>query len=106
MADIFPPTAFHFVLRVGSGLTPAVFQEVSGISAEMEPESVNEGGDNRFVHQLPKAVKHTRLTLKRGSVAVDSELVHGARKCSKAASRQQSRHTLSSWICSMPRTRC
>ena len=34
-----------------------------------------EGGENRFVHQLPKAMKNPRLTLKRGVAALDSQLV-------------------------------
>jgi phage tail-like protein len=74
MADIIPPAGFYFVLRVGGGLNHAVFQEASGLGPEMELESVREGGENRFVHQLPKAVKNGLLTLKRGLVPPDSEL--------------------------------
>ena len=33
----------------------------------MEIETVVEGGENRFVHRLPKPVKHPNLVLKRGS---------------------------------------
>lgn len=69
--------AFHFGVVIGgdgsSGDTS--FQEVSGISAELELEPVNEGGENRFVHQLPKAVKNPKLVLKRGIAKSDSALV-------------------------------
>ena len=42
---------------------------------EIETEDVVEGGENRFVHRLPKAVKHPKLVLKRGIAPVDSPLV-------------------------------
>ena len=41
----------------------------------METETVVEGGENRFVYQLPKAVKHPRLVLKRGVAPFNSRLV-------------------------------
>lgn len=76
-AALAPPVAFHFTVSFGS-TPPAVdgsFQEVSGIAPELETEPVAEGGENRFVHQLPKAMKNPRLTLKRGVAALDSQLV-------------------------------
>ena len=51
------------------------FQEVSGLEAEMELETVVEGGENRFVHRLPKPVKHPNLVLKRGIASDSSQLV-------------------------------
>ena len=72
----YPPTAFYF--RVGFGTEQsgdAAFQEVGGIGPEMETESYREGGENRFVHTLPKGVKHPKLTLKRGVAPFDSDLV-------------------------------
>jgi len=56
------------------------FLEVSGLSAEMETEPVVEGGENRFVHQLPKGVKFPKLSLKRGIAAKDSPLVIWCKK--------------------------
>ncbi len=76
MLSDYPAPAFHF--RVEFAHTPgldAAFQEVSGIGPEMETEDVAEGGENRFVHRLPKTVKHPRLVLKRGIGAVASPLV-------------------------------
>lgn len=72
-----PPLAFYFAVLFGSSTSEqeARFREVSGIESEIELESVVEGGENRFVHQLPKAVKHPRLVLKRGIAANGSPLV-------------------------------
>lgn len=78
----YPPGAFYFsVSVVGSG-TPAAmmtavdasFQEVSGMQAEFGIEEVAEGGENRFVHRLPKHAKYANLVLKRGVVTRDSFL--------------------------------
>ena len=51
------------------------FQEVSGITSEIETETVIEGGENRYVHHLPKGVKHPFLELKRGIAPLTSPLV-------------------------------
>jgi phage tail-like protein len=76
-AWLAPPVAFHFTVSFGTR-PPGVdgsFQEISGISPEMEIETVTEGGENRFVHQLPKGVKAGKLTLKRGVAPMDSPLI-------------------------------
>lgn len=73
-----PPVAFHFsVAFAGDGLATqkVAFQEVSGLESEKEVESFLEGGENHFVHTLPKAVKHPNLRLKRGLVREDSDLI-------------------------------
>jgi phage tail-like protein len=77
MNERLPASAFHFTLRLdpAAGGGEAMFQEVSGIGTEMETEAVPEGGENRFVHALPKGLKHTRLVLRRGVAAIDSGLV-------------------------------
>ena len=41
----------------------------------MDVETVTEGGENRFVRQLPKGTKHSNLSLKRGIASMDSPLV-------------------------------
>jgi len=73
----YPPAAFHFTVTFGRQPQDAdgSFREVIGIGPEMETEPVTEGGENRFVHQLPKAVKHPRLVLKRGIAPNGSLLV-------------------------------
>jgi len=75
--DYYPPAAFYFsVAFTGKGMgRDTSFQEVGGISSEMETEPVREGGENRFVYMLPKGVKQPKLTLRRGLASVISPLV-------------------------------
>jgi len=75
--DAYPPAAFHFKVSFppGGSDVDASFQEAAGIGPEMETEAYREGGENRFVHALPKGVKHPKLTLKRGIAGKDSPLV-------------------------------
>jgi phage tail-like protein len=42
------------------------FQEVNGLSFEIETETIHEGGENRFEYKLPKRAKYPNLVLKRG----------------------------------------
>lgn len=79
--DFYPATAFYFKVVFGEASLKdeTAFQEVSGMDAEMETEEVHEGGENRFVHRLPKGVKHSPLMLKRGIAAGDSTLVRWCR---------------------------
>lgn len=65
-----PPVAFYFQVKFGDvkgkpAIPDTSFQEVSGLSMELEYELLEEKGENYFVHKLPKAVKHPNLTLKR-----------------------------------------
>lgn len=82
-----PSFYFRVVFGGKSGLldnsSPAdhSFLEVSGLSAEIDLEPVIEGGENRFVHQLPKGVKFPKLSLKRGIADMNSPLV---KWCSQA----------------------
>lgn len=78
-----PPASFYFAVSVLQR-TPqpntqtdvdAAFQEVSGLTAEFGFEEVAEGGENRYIHRLPKAAKYPNLVLKRGLVNTTSELV-------------------------------
>lgn len=71
------PAAFQFTVSFNatpSG-TDSSFQEVSGLELVMDVEELREGGENRFVHQLPKGVQQKKLTLKRGVAAHKSPLV-------------------------------
>lgn len=73
----YPPSAFYFkvVLAATLGMTDTSFQEVSGITSEIETEPYTEGGENRYVHKLPKGVSHPNLILKRGIAQATSPLV-------------------------------
>jgi len=76
-SDGYQPSAFYFkvVLSATAGLTDTSFQEVSGLSSEIGTEDLVEGGENRYVHKLPTAVKHPNLKLKRGIAKISSPLV-------------------------------
>jgi phage tail-like protein len=81
-APYFPAVAFHFGVWVdgisggsAKGATAdASFQEVSGIKVEFAHDDVVEGGENRFVHRLPKPATQQNLVLKRGVVVETSRL--------------------------------
>jgi phage tail-like protein len=65
----YPQVGFHFL--VFFELFPQLpndfrFQEVSGLTVSMEMEALKEGGENRFVHQLPVRTSYNELVLKRG----------------------------------------
>jgi phage tail-like protein len=72
MAFLFTPmVGFHFV--VVFELFPQqpddiCFQEVSGLSVDLEMEAVKEGGQNRYTWQLPVRTKYEDITLKRGLI--------------------------------------
>jgi phage tail-like protein len=89
MADeYYPLGAFYFSVKVldpvtvgslvanlatgdfGSILSDvdASFQEVTGIESQFDVEEVIEGGENRFIHRLPRYTKYSNLVLKRGVV--------------------------------------
>jgi phage tail-like protein len=57
--------AIWFELTI-QGQSIGYFNEVSGLSAEVETLTYNEGGNNEFVHRLPTRVKYPNLVLKRG----------------------------------------
>ncbi len=59
-----------FFLHGGVGFNPLDirFQRVSGLSATVETSMVNEGGENRYTHRLPRRVGYGNLILERGFV--------------------------------------
>ena len=71
MALFYPQTGFHFsvVFELFPQLPNDIkFQEVTGLNATMEMEAIKEGGENRFVHQLPGRTSYSELVLKRGRI--------------------------------------
>ncbi|MGH2969516.1 MAG: phage tail protein [Solirubrobacteraceae bacterium] len=62
--QLFTP-AIWFELTI-QGKSVGYFTEVTGLSAEVETMTYNEGGNNEFVHRLPTRVKYPNLVLKRG----------------------------------------
>jgi phage tail-like protein len=80
--NYYPPPAFYFTVMVAGSGTPlqlssmadAGFQEASGLEAKIETEALKEGGENRYVHQLPGATISPNLVLRRGYVTRPSFL--------------------------------
>lgn len=75
----YPPVGFFFeVIFQGESLDKNVvetrFQSVTGLTVDLQTESLKEGGENRFEHVLPTQVKYSPLVLKRGLVK-DSKMV-------------------------------
>jgi phage tail-like protein len=69
MADYHPPVGFHFRVDFDlpeTGGQEIHFQEVTGLSMELEEEIHVEGGENRFSHRLPGRASYPDLVLKRG----------------------------------------
>lgn len=69
-----PPVSFYFAVTfLIGGVVPNPidirFQKVSGLSASMTPETLNEGGQNLHVHRLPQRINYTNLILERGLIA-------------------------------------
>jgi len=57
------PVAFYFqVLMQGVEFS---FKEVSGLTSELETETIMEGGNNDMVYKVPTRIKHNNLQLKR-----------------------------------------
>ena len=77
----YPPVGFHFRVTITLpevGDKDSRFQEVTGLSAELGTEELQEGGENRFVHRLPTLPKYGNLVLKRG-LLIDSGLIKWCR---------------------------
>ncbi|WP_017326313.1 phage tail protein [Synechococcus sp. PCC 7336] len=72
------PPALSFFFSVsfrGGGLNADTsFQSVTGLSVDMQTETLKEGGENRFEHILPVRTKYSPLVLKRGLIK-DSKLI-------------------------------
>ncbi len=78
----YPAPGFSFTIAVAGSGTPlqllsrvdGSFQEISGVEAKIETDPLPEGGENRYVHQLPTASRYPNLVLRRGYVTAPSFL--------------------------------
>jgi len=74
----YPPVSFFFEVNFqdpngNNSIFETRFQSVTGLSVDMQTETLKEGGENRFEHILPVRTKYSPLVLKRGLVK-DSKL--------------------------------
>lgn len=60
-----PTPTYRFVVKLQNNVI-AQFTECSGLTMERDVISRPEGGLNSYTHQLPGAVKYSKVTLKRG----------------------------------------
>ena len=88
MMRTYPPVSFFFEVTFQGSFTDAQgtdinlsqetldtrFQSVSGLSAELQTETLKEGGQQQFEHILPVRSKYNPLVLKRGLLK-DSKLI-------------------------------
>lgn len=82
MAFEYPQVGFHFMVLfeiLPQFPNDVRFSEVSGLSTELEMESKPEGGEHRFVHNLPVRTKYGDVTLKRGKF-LGSGILHWCHK--------------------------
>lgn len=74
----YPPVGFHFRVEFqgipGLKAQDAFFQEVSGLTRELDSDTVKSGGENRFAYTLPVRGRYPNLVLKRG-VFLDSGIL-------------------------------
>lgn len=68
-----PPVAFYFSVQF-EGDIEVPFQDVSGLSLEMETENIKEGGENSYSYQVPVRRKHGNLVLKRSLAPISERL--------------------------------
>lgn len=78
-----PPFTGQFIFEV-DGVRIGAFTEVSGLQVELEQgqgHTIEEGGQNEYVHKLPGRIKWPNLVLKRG-ITTDNNLFDWFRKSS------------------------
>lgn len=64
-------SASNFLLKV-DGKPIGLFKEVSGLQVQMVPESIIEGGQNAYVHQVPTRMTYSNIVFKRGLTDSDA----------------------------------
>jgi phage tail-like protein len=58
-------TAATFLVEV-DGVEIGRFMEISGLEVSVETDTIAEGGQNSFVHHVPRGMTWPNITLKRG----------------------------------------
>lgn len=67
----WPGWTGRFLIEV-DGQEIGTFNEVSGLSVQVQIESIPEGGENGFVHKVPGRMDWPNLVLKRGLTKGDN----------------------------------
>jgi phage tail-like protein len=66
-----PHMGFNFLVEIG-GLVTGGFREVHGLEGAIEMMEYGEGGQNRYVHQLPGRARFPTLALSHGLTDIDT----------------------------------
>lgn len=61
----YPYLDYRFIVEAEK-LVQGGFSEVTGLLAEVEMEDYREGGQNDYIHHLPKSTRYQNITLKKG----------------------------------------
>ena len=80
MVNDYAPFAGHFSFTV-EGLLIGIFQQVSGLSVEIDAQEIKEGGQNEFIYRVPGRMKWPNLVLKQGMTR-DNDLFEWFSVCS------------------------
>lgn len=66
--SFYPAVGFYFSLAFSDDTSNSEtsFKEVSGLTMEVDTETIEEGGVNDYAYIVPKRRKHQNLVLKRG----------------------------------------
>jgi phage tail-like protein len=67
----YPYLSFRFLVEI-QGLIVGGFSEVTGLQAETEVDTIEEGGVNDYVHKFPKKTKYPNIVLKKGITDSDA----------------------------------
>ena len=72
-----PPVGFYFHLTFDGSKTTdidAAFQEVSGLTMNIDTKEIIQGGENSFTYKVPVRAKYENLVLKRGMIPKKSPM--------------------------------
>lgn len=105
------PVSFYFQVEFENE-TAVSFKEVSGLSVELETETIQEGGVNEYDYKFPKQIKHGNLVLKRALLPLSNSIEKWICSClgndfSKPITTKdisvkllnENRQPLRSWVC-------
>ena len=74
MASVITSFRFAVNFQLPGGTVPVHFSELSGLSVNVETESVKEGGQNAYIQKLPAQPQYANLVLKK-AMEVDMALI-------------------------------
>lgn len=103
--DPQPAVSVAFAVTIGDGHDLGSFTSCEGLGFEVVVEQREEGGNNRFVHQLPGRMKYTNIKLTRPinpdsrKVATWFASMHGQikRTTMTVAAKRPDGETVASW---------